>query len=364
MRTSDYLVDMAVLLTLTVILAGCIQPNPFPALTPTPTEEPERVLDIYNWETYINPHILNAFEQQYDVSINYRTYTDDTDMLDDVRAGRENYDLVVPSDYLVAIMRREGLLYPLDKRNIPNFVNVDSEFTSPTYDPGNRYCAPYQWGTAGIGYDSTATEGEITGWEDFFDQRYAGRIALMDDARSTLGVILLYLGYSPNTTDGEEVAAARNFLLDHADAIAAYAPDTGQDLLVADEVDLVFEWSGDILQVMGTHPEIRYVIPKEGSLIWTDNICIPATARHKELAEEFINYLLDPEVGASLSNYTHYSTPNRAALPLINAADRNNPALYPPAEIRSRLFFLVDVGETANKLYEEAWQLVLERHGR
>ena len=175
-------------------------------------------------------------------------------------------------------------------------------------------------------------------------------------------MVLLYLGYSPNTTDSGEITAARDFLLDHADAIAAYAPDTGQDLLVNGEVDLAFEWSGDILQIMEEHPNIRYVIPEEGSIIWTDNICIPVNARHKELAEAFINYLLEPEVGASLSNYTHYSTPNRAALPYINPDDLHNSALYPPPEVRRRHFLIVDVGRTAGELYDDAWELVLSRH--
>lgn len=342
-------------------------------VSPTSTEEPQletlgaepaSVLSIYNWDTYIDPAILTGFEQEFGVTINYSIYASNEEMLETIQAGPVDYDIVVPGDYMVEIMRREGLLAPLNRDNVPNLANVDPSFLSPAYDPGNRYCVPYQWGTIGIGYDIETTGGEIRGWKDFFDPAYAGRISMLDDARESLGVALLYLGYSPNTTAAAEIAAARDFLIEHSEHIMAYAPDTGQDLLVAGEVDLVFEWSGDIFQVMEDEPDIRYVIPEEGSIVWTDNMCILASAAHQELAEMFINYVLEPEIGAALSNYTHYSSPNQAALFLVDAADLENPALYPSAEVRERLFFLVDVGPEAAQLYEQAWADVMAEYER
>jgi len=264
---------------------------------------------------------------------------------------------------MVEIMRNADLLAPLDKNNIPNLTNVDPSFVSPAYDPGNRYCVPYQWGTLGIGYNIKATGRELTSWQDLFDPAFAGRVSLLADARLTMGVVLLYLGYSPNTTSGIEIAKARDFLVEHAAQIAEYAPDTGQDLLTAGTVDVAFEWSGDIFQAMEESADIRYVIPQEGSLIWTDNMCILATAPHKEMAEKFINYVLKPEVGAAISNYVRFGSPNQAAMPLLNQEDRDNPALYPSDEVRQRLFFLADVGPEATKLYEAAWAEVLAAQG-
>lgn len=342
-----------------LLLAACA-PTPTTEPTAEPTEAPaDNVLNIYNWDTYIDPAVLTDFEQQFGVTINYEIYANNEEMLETIQSGPVDYDIVVPTDYMVAIMRREGLLAALDHDNIPNFSNVDPAFVNPIYDPGNRYCVPYQWGTMGIGYNIAATGREIEGWADFFDPAFAGRIAMLGDSRLTMGVVLLYLGYSPNTTSRAEINAARDFLIAHADDIVAYAPDTGQDMLVAGEVDLAFEWSGDIFQAMEEDPDIRYVIPQEGSLIWADNLCILSTAPHKALAEAFINYILRPEVGAAISNYIRFSSPNQAALPLINAADRNDPALYPPDDVRERLFFLADIGTEATALYDEAWEEVL-----
>ncbi len=342
-----------------VVLAACASPTPPVGLTVAPTVTPTpRVLNIYNWDTYMDPAVLTSFEQEFGVTIQYDIYASNEEMLERVTSSSVDYDIVVPTDYMVAIMRRQGLLSPLNRANIPNFDNLDPAFINPVYDPGNRYCIPYQWGTMGIGYNIRATGREIESWADLFDPAFAGRIAMLGDARLTMGVVLLYLGYSPNTTSAAEIAAARDFLLAHSDAIAAYAPDTGQDMLAAGEVDLAFEWSGDVFQVMAEDPDLRYVIPREGSLIWTDNMCILAGAPHQALAETFINYVLRPEVGAAISNYIHFSSPNQAALPLIQAEDRNNPALYPPADVRARLFFLADVGE-ATALYDQAWAEVL-----
>ena len=345
---------------LLVTLSGC-------GATPTPLPTPvlaDQALNIYNWDTYIDPAVLTGFEQEYGVKIRYDLYENNEAMLSTVQAGTTDYDIVVPSDYMVEIMRAAGLLAPLDKNNIPSFGNLDSTFLTPAYDPGNRYCVAYQWGTLGIGYNVKATGREITSWQDLFDPAFAGRVSLLEDARETLGIVLLHLGYSPNTSSPAEIAQARDFLIERADQILAYAPDTGQDLLAEGEVDLAFEYSGDVLQVMAENPDLRYVIPREGSFIWTDNMCILATAPHKEMAEKFINYVLQPEVGAAISNYTHFSSPNRAALPLVNEADRQNSALYPSDELRQRLFYLTDVGTEVTKVYEDAWAEVLAAQGR
>lgn len=348
-----------------ILVSACAAPVS-PTLTPTiePTEASTQVLNIYNWDEYIDPQILTGFEEEFDVEINYQTFGDSEDMLAKVRAGPVPYDIVVPTDYVVEIMRREELLAPLDKDNIPNFENVDPLFLDPTYDPGNRYCAPYQWGTTGVGYNIQETGGEIQSWGDLFAPEFAGEVAWQNAVRDGLAPILIYLGYSPNTTDPDKIQEAADFLKEHSENIAAYTEDTADNMLAAGEVDLAQAWNGDIVGMMQDNTDIRYVIPKEGSTIWSDNMCILATAEHKALAEKFINYILDPEVGAVLSNYLHYPSPNKAAIPYLDEDDRNNPAMYPPEEIRSRLFFLSDVGASVMQTYEAAWAEVIEVHQR
>ncbi|NEO28038.1 MAG: spermidine/putrescine ABC transporter substrate-binding protein, partial [Kamptonema sp. SIO4C4] len=191
---------------------------------------------------------------------------------------------------------------------------------------------------------------------EIFDEEYAGRVALMEDPRATLGVILMYLGYSPNTTNSEELEEAKNFLIENQEVIQSFAPDTGQDLLDQGEVDIAVEWNGDIFQVMEENENIRYVIPEEGTIIWTDNLAIPKNAPHKELAEQFINFVLEPEIGAKISNFVKFGTPNQASIEqgLIEKADLDNPGIYPPPEAFERLEYAEDLGKDT-ALYDEAW---------
>ena len=328
------------------------------AVADTPVET-ERVLNIYNWDTYIDPDIITSFEEEYDVTVNYETFDSNEELLDVMSNNDTNYDIIVPTDYMVSVLIRRQMLHPLTKDNIPNLSNISEDFLNLSYDPGGRYCAPYQWGTMGIGYNIAVIGQELTSWQDILNPDYQGRVSLLDDGRSVLGAFLLHLGYSPNTTNERQIDEARQLLLDNIDQFAAFAPDTGQDLLNNGDVDIAFEWSGDLFQIMEDNPDIRYVVPEEGTIVWTDNMCIPANAPHPELAETFINYILDPEVGAQLSDYIRYATPNEASLALIDEDDRNNPSLYPPDEVRRRLFFTADLGPEMNEYYDQVWSEVL-----
>ena len=346
-----------IIAALLLFLAGC-QSGAVEPPGQTPAEAP-RVLNIYNWDTYIDPDILADFAAEFDVTINYDIFESSEEMIATIRANPSAYDLVVPTDYSVAVMRRERLLGVLNWDNIPNQGNIDSAFLNPPYDPGGRHCVPYQWGTMGVGYNEAAVGRTISSWEEFFSPEFYGRIALMDSSRTTLGLTLLYLGYSPNSGNPAEIAAARDFLISINEHIVAYAPDTGQDMLLDGTADLVIEWSGDISQIMGENANIRYLIPTEGSIIWTDSICLMAEAQNPELAEAFINYLLEPEVGAALSDYIRYASPNEAAQRLLPLSDLANPILYPTIATRQRLFSLVDVGGEFERLYADAWAAVI-----
>jgi spermidine/putrescine transport system substrate-binding protein len=169
-----------------------------------------------------------------------------------------------------------------------------------------------------------------------------------------MGAALVYLGLDPNTTNPDDINKATDLLLKTKKDVKVFAPDTGQDLLVQGDVDIAYEYSGDIFQVQADHPDIHYVIPKEGSIIWTDNLCIPKGAPHADLAHKFLDYILDAQNGADLSNFTQYGTPNAASLPLIDAALRSNPSIYPSPELRKKLHFLVSVGD-ADALFTDAW---------
>lgn len=338
-----------------------LPPSPEPT---TPAAAQPTTLSIYNYDTYIDPAILENFSQQFGIEVIYNVYKSSVDeAIPEVVTGEVGqYDLIVVSDYIVATLRRNKMLSPLNKQNIPNIANLDPLFLNTIYDPGNRYCLPYQWGMLGIGYNIAQTGRELNSWADLFDPAFAGRIALYAEPRITFGVVLLMLGYSPNTTDQGQFNQAKEWLIQHADQIAIYSADDGQDLLLAGEVDLTIEWNGDMLQLVEENPDLRFVAPREGTLLITDYMCIPHNAPNQPAAEKFINYLLEPEVGAALSNYVRYATPNQASLPFVNQADRNNPAIYPPAEIRAKLFSIADLGQAFNAFIEATWAEVIAAH--
>jgi len=319
-----------------------------------PPQQGDNILNVYNWSTYIAPDLVPKFEKMYNVKVNYDLFGSNDELLGKIQAGNPGYDVIVPSDYTVTIMIKNDLLETLDKSQVPNFKNIDPQFLNPPYDPNNDHCVPYQWGTSGLGYNEKKIGHEIDSYSVMFNGQYSGRISWQDEARQTLGSTLIYLGLDPNTTNPDDLKKATDLLLKTKKDVKVFAPDTGQDLLVQGDVDIALEYSGDIFQVAQQDPDIHYVIPKEGAIIWTDNLCIPKFAPHPDLALKFINFILDAQNGADLSNYTQYGTPNAASLPLIDPKLRNNPGIYPSDEVKKHLYFIKSVGD-ADTLFQDAW---------
>jgi len=317
-----------------------------------------QTLNVYNWATYIAEDTIANFEAACGVTVVYDTYASDDDMLVRLRQGNPGFDVVVPSDVVATLMIDEGLLMEIDQAAIPNWGNLDPTFLDLPFDPGNRYTVPYQWGTVGIGYN-TERVGEVDSWADLF--AYDGPVAWLEDTTAVFGVALLMNGFDPNSSDPNEIRTATRFLVDNGGNVVYIARDDGQELLLRGEVDMVIEYSGDIFQVMEECEcdTYAYVIPAEGANFWLDNLAVPVGAPNPELAMAFIDYVLDPHVGASISNYTAYGSPNRAALEaeLIDPELAEDPGIYPSAETQERLFFAEQNAEREAQLFE-AWDEV------
>ena len=314
----------------------------------------DRQLNVYNWDTYIGETTVEDFSEETGVLVRYDLFASNDELFAKLREGNPGYDVIFPSnDYLERMIAAE-MVVPLEHSKIPNMANIDEAFVDPGFDPGRKYSVPYMWGTIGIGYRMGAAEPAPKRWSDLLQSDvYAGRIALMNDS-DIVQVALKMLGYSGNSKVSEEIAEAGDALVAAKPNIKTFAPDTGQDLLISGEVDVVMEWSGDIQQVIEEDPELAYIVPEEGGLLWEDDMCIPKDAPHPEEAHEWINYILTPEVHAGIADYIKYACPNAAALPLISAEDRENPAIYPPREILDRCEVSFYKGEEIETLYEEA----------
>lgn len=299
-----------------------------------------QTLNVYNWSTYIADDTVANFEAACGVRVVYDTYPTDDDMLVRLRQGNPGFDIVVPSDVTVTLMIEDDLLEPLDRSAIPGFANLDDTFLDLTFDPGNVYTVPYQWGTVGIGYNVTRV-GEISSWAEMF--AHDGNVAWLDDVTAMIGVALIMIGHDPNSSVPAELEAARDFLIENGRNVVYIAEDDGQEMLARGEIDIAVEYSGDVFQIMDECEcdDFGYVIPEEGANFWVDSLAIPRGAQNAALAHVFIDYILDPHVGADISNYTAYGTPNRVALEqgLIDEELASDPGIYPSPETLERLFF-------------------------
>jgi spermidine/putrescine transport system substrate-binding protein len=316
----------------------------------------EKKLNIYNWDTYIGETTLRTFTEGTGVETQYDLFANNEELFAKLKEGNPGYDVIFPSDSYVADMISLGMLMPIDHEKIPNLKNIDPDpnFSNPSFNPGLKYGVPYMWGTVGVGYRKSKMETPAS-WADLLDSdKYSGRIALLADMRTTMGITLKYLGFSMNSLNEDEIDKARDLLIKQKKHLKTFAEDNGQDLLLSGECDIVMEWNGDIISVGAEDPDIAYVVPKEGTQLWTDNVCIPTGAPHPENAHAFLNHIHDAKVNAEIANTIKYATANKAARELISAEDLTNPAIYPPAEVIAACESIVSVGDFT-PVYDKAW---------
>ncbi len=323
MKPTHLLRLLAVVLAFALVAAACGDDDDG-AGTPPDCEvgQTDGDLAIFNWAEYIDREQLDEFEQEFGVSVTMDTYDSNEAMQPIIAEGNSGFDLIVPSDYMVAILIAGGHVLPLNKDAIPNLSNVSSEFTDLVYDPAGDYSVPYQWGTTGLAVDTEVVGADFPrSWGLVFDpaiaDQYAGRISLLNDPRETLGAALKYLGYSLNTTDEGELEEAKQLIADTRDRLAAFNTDSADELLTTGETAIAHGYSGDMFtQFLETDDPARFVyfVPEEGGTRWIDNMAIPFDAPSPCTAHTFINWLLEPDQGAALSNWNYYSSPNQAAL--------------------------------------------------
>lgn len=338
----------AVGLTFGGALEGC---SPKPAATGG-AEEPK--LNFYNWDTYIGETTLADFKKAAGIDVNMSLFATNDELFAKLKAGNPGFDVIVPSNEFVTRMAEANLLTPLDHAKIPNIKNIDPAFVDAAYDPGRKFSMPYTWLVLGIGYRKSKVKGVPDSWKWLFDSpEYKGRIALLSESADLIRLAAKYKGHSVNGIPPELVTEIEKMLIAQKPNVKAFHEDNGQDMLLSGEVDLVLEYNGDIAQAMTEDDDIDFVVPKEGSLLNSDTLCIPAGAPRPDNAHKFINYLLDAQAGAEISKTILYPTPNAAAKALMPDDYRNNPVIFPPADILAKCEYGAFEGAEKAQLYEE-----------
>ncbi|SNZ03556.1 spermidine/putrescine transport system substrate-binding protein [Terribacillus aidingensis] len=319
-------------------------------------------LTVYNWGDYIDPEVLDSFEEETGITVIYETFDTNEAMMTKIQQGGTSYDIAVPSEYMIEKLKEEDLLLPIDHSKIPNLKNIDERFLDLSFDPDNKYSIPYFWGTVGIVYNSKQLNGmKINSWDDLWNPTLKNEIIFTDSPREIIGMGLNSLGYSLNDTDPHHLQEAYDKLVSLKPNVKALLGDENKMLLASGEASIGVVWSGDASEIMSENEDLDYVLPEEGSNLWFDNMVIPKTAKNVDAAHKFMNYMLDPKVAAKNTEYVSYSTPNEEALQYMPEEMVNDKRFYPSPEQTERLEVYENLGpEKLGRINELFLQFKME----
>ncbi|MBQ9808049.1 MAG: spermidine/putrescine ABC transporter substrate-binding protein [Ruminococcus sp.] len=322
-------------------------------------------INVYNWGEYISTGAdegtldVNAeFEKLTGIKVNYTNYATNEELYAKLKGGGTSYDVIIPSDYMISKMIKEDLIQPLDMDNIPNYKYIMDNYRGLAYDPDNRYSVPYTWGTVGIIYNAEQidTPKEEIDWDILWDEKYKDQILMFDNPRDAFAIAELLLGYSLNTEDPDELKAAAEKLKEQKQYVQAYVMDEVFDKMAAGEALLAPYYAGDALTILEDNEDLDFVIPKSGTNLFVDAMCIPSSAKQKEAAEMYINFMCEPDIAYANIDYICYSTPHSAAYEMLDEEVREDPVSYPDSEfIANKTTVFVNLSDEANDQMKDLW---------
>lgn len=315
-------------------------------------------VNVYNWGEYIDRQIIEQFEEETGITVKYDTYVTNEDLYVKMKQGNAGFDVVVPSDYMIEKMIAEDLLDTLDFDKIPNYSHIDPTLTKKSYDPEEQYSVPYFWGTVGIVYNKTMVDKPIDSWDVLWDPAYENQIIMLDSSRDSIGIALIRLGYSINTTDERELEQAKQSLMEQKPLVYAYQVDQTKDIMVGGEAAIAVMYSGDAYDAVRNSEDLDYVIPKEGSNLWFDAMVIPKDAPNYDNAHKFIDFMSRPDIAAQNSDYVGYSTPNVEGKNLLEDDMKNSPIVFPDLSKLNNMEVFVDPKEMV-VIYDQIWTDVM-----
>ncbi len=343
------LLSIVLALTMTAgLVSGCGEQN-------SEKDTEKNVLNVLTWDGYIPEDILTEFKASTGMEVNLSNFNTNEEMLSKLEATKGGqYDVVIGSDYIIDIARNMGLLAELDTAKIPNFKNIDPVFQSQYYDPQNIYTVPYGPGTPLIIYDPAKVTVDIQGYSDLWDPSLKNSIVMIDDARNIIGITLKTMGKSLNETDETVLNTAKEKLFELKPNIYKLDYNNPYDAIINGEASVAYMFTPQVLLAQEARPELKVVYPKEGMGFGIDCWFIPLNAPHKDAAHTFLNYILDAENGARISEQIKYICPNQASAEYLSAEFKSNQVLYIPSDVLGETEFIKDVGE-ATTLYDSIW---------
>ncbi len=322
-------------------------------------------INVYNWGEYISTgadegtlNVNAEFSKLTGIKVNYTNYATNEELYAKLKGGGTTYDVIIPSDYMISKMIKEGMIQKLDMENIPNFKYIMENFRNQAYDPQNEYTVPYTWGTVGIIYDSTMIDmlPEDIDWDLLWNEDYADQILMFDNPRDAFAIAEIMLGYSINTESSEELVAAADKLKKQKNIVQGYVMDEIFDKMGAGEALIAPYYAGDALTIMEENEDLNFVVPKSGTNLFIDAMCIPTSSKQKEAAEMYINFMCEPDIAFSNIDYICYSTPHSAAYEMLDEEIQNDPVSYPDEQfIAENTTVFVNLSDEASREMQNLW---------
>ncbi|MCW2278616.1 polyamine ABC transporter substrate-binding protein [Heliophilum fasciatum] len=316
----------------------------------------DKVLHIYSWPGYFNPEVLADFEKKYGIKVKYDVFSSNEEMLKKIQTGSADYDLIVPTDYMVDKLVQLGLLAEFNKGNIPNARNLRDNFQTLFFDSKETYSIVYTWGVTGIAYNREYVKTKPESWQELWNPAYKGRVALLNDPREILGMGLIKNGFSNSTNDEVQIKVAFTDLQKLLPNVMAFDSETIKEKFISNEYWIGTVWAGDAAFIHKHNPNVEFSVPQEGTMLWIDSLAIPKGAKHKQQAEQFINYLLEPEVSVKNYEWIEYSNPNKKALELHSREYLTNLMIHVNPHLKRAEQF-TDVGDM-QPVYDRYWTML------
>ena len=332
------------------------------SMLPIHARAAENEITVYNWGQYISDgtddsmDVIAEFEKATGIKVHYMTFDSNESMYTKLKTGGASYDVIIPSDYMIAKLIEEDMLEPLDFSNIPNYAYIDEAFRNQAYDPENTYSVPYTWGTVGLIYNTQyVSDEDAESWSCLWNSKYAGKLLMFDNPRDAFAIAQSMLGYSLNTEDFNELKNCADLLAQQKPVLQAYVMDQIFDKMQRGEAWAAPYYAGDYLTMVEENPDLAFSHPKEGYNIFIDAMCIPKGCKNKAGAEAFINFLCDPEISAANLDYIGYSTPETAAKEYLDEEVTTSLVAYPDDETLARSESFAALSVEATQSMNDLW---------
>lgn len=315
------------------------------------------VVNVYAWGGEIPKKVIQQFEQESGIKVNFSTYDSNETMYAKLKASQRTiYDVVLPSAYFVERMQKQGMLQPLDHEQLPNLRNLDSRFVHNDYDPGNHYSVPIIWGATGIFFNRKVVANPPKTWQGLWGKKWRNQLMLLDDSREVFAIALMSLGFDPNDTDPDHIKKAYKHLLQLVPNIKLFASDGIQAIIIDEDAVIGSAWNGDAFKAHSENNTIEFIYPEDGFVIWVDCLAIPKNPPHLKEALQFINFILKPETSAQMALREGHAITNAKGRALLPSSIKNNPMIYPSADTLKNAYFQRDIGEKTVILYNGYWE--------